>query len=55
VIVLRDHIEVVERPIENIQNGPAEFAIGAIVIGAMAQQKVTRLDEALMGTHSVTS
>jgi hypothetical protein len=37
VIVSRDHIEVVERPVELAWRRPREFAVGAVVVGAMAQ------------------
>ena len=38
-------IEMVERPIETIELGPHEFAVGSFVVVAVSQQQVACFDE----------
>src|SRR5262249_11217181 len=42
IVVTRDHVEPIQRPVEAIELGPAKFAHGGIVVGTVLQQKVAR-------------
>jgi hypothetical protein len=46
-IVGRQVVEVVERPVESVQNRPAELSYRLVVIGAQPQQQIARSDKRL--------
>ena len=48
-------VEVVQRPVEVRQRGPAEVAVGRLVIVAVPEQEIARLEEGLqlLGCHHV--
>ena len=47
VVAARHRVEVVERPVECVEHRPLELAVRGLVVGAMAQQKVARVQECL--------
>ncbi len=49
VIALGHWIEIIERPVEAVERGPAEIGVGAGVFGAVALQQVARLHKTGMG------
>ena len=51
LVVARDRVEVIERPVELAQHGPAELADRGGLVGAQAQQQVARGVEGLERGH----
>src|SRR5690242_907873 len=54
IVVRRHHVEVVERPVELRERGPAEMSDRGVVVGAVREQEIARGDEGIVGgVHGV--
>jgi hypothetical protein len=45
VVAARHRVEIIERPVEPVERRPAEVAIGPLVIPAMGEQEIARLEK----------
>jgi hypothetical protein len=45
IIALRHRVKIIERPVERVQDRPAEIAISRLVILAVGKQEIPRLNE----------
>src|SRR5882724_5158622 len=45
VVAARHQVEIIERPVEPIEHWPAKIAVGPLVIPAMGEQEIARLEK----------
>jgi 8-oxo-dGTP pyrophosphatase MutT (NUDIX family) len=45
VVATRHRVEIIERPVEPVEHRPAKIAVGSLVIPAMGEQEIARLEK----------